>query len=133
MGERAGQAPRDEAGRRKMNELLVLRPRELAVWAAAMLLGCLGIAGPRLVAGTPDGLDRTPPATTWRLDVNTASAAELELLPGIGPRRARVLMEARQKRGGFATVQELAALRGFSPALVRRLEPLAQAAAGPSK
>ena len=62
----------------------------------------------------------------FRSNVNTASAEELEMLPGIGPRRARLIVVARQKRGAFASVEELTEIRGFSAALVRRLGLLAQ-------
>jgi len=115
-----------------MSELLLLRPRELAVWVAVVLLGCLWGAAPhfsvpqssRMAAAIQEDC-----ATAWRLDVNTAAPEELEMLPGIGPRRARLIVEAREKQSAFASVAELTGIRGFNAALVRRLEPLLQARA----
>lgn len=99
---------------------MVLRPRELALWIAAVMLSCLWASVPHVVSGAG-----YPVCTTaWRLNVNTASREELETLPGIGPRRARLIVEDRGKRGEFASVTELARVRGFSKALVQRLEPL---------
>ena len=36
------------------------------------------------------------------VNVNTASSAELEALPGIGPAKAKAIVEYRQKNGAFA-------------------------------
>ena len=104
---------------------LALRPPELAAWAAVVLLGCLWAFFPHTVSGA--GCPAC--STAWRLNVNTASLEELETLPGLGARRARMIVESRSKRGDFASVSELARVRGFSKALVKRLEPLLRAEA----
>jgi competence protein ComEA len=41
------------------------------------------------------------------LDLNTATAAQLETLPGIGPVRARQIVESRQKDGAFTRTEDL--------------------------
>lgn len=56
------------------------------------------------------------------IDLNSASAAALATLPGIGPARARAIVERRDKRR-FRTVDELRTIRGFGAKLVRRLRP----------
>jgi competence protein ComEA len=48
------------------------------------------------------------------LNLNTATARELESLPGIGPALARRIVEFRQKSGGFRRVEELLAVPGIS-------------------
>ena len=53
--------------------------------------------------------------------VRTADAAALELLPGIGPARARDILEYREKYGGFGGEYELLAIPGFSLELVEGL------------
>ncbi len=53
-----------------------------------------------------------------RLDLNRASAAELEALPGIGPVLARRIVERRTARGGFQRVDDLLQLPGIGPRLV---------------
>jgi len=58
------------------------------------------------------------------LNVNTASFAELDSLPGIGPAFAQRIVDDRQANGAYASVDELARVRGIGPALVERLRPL---------
>ena len=41
------------------------------------------------------------------VNINTASSAELEALPGIGPAKAKSIVEYRQKNGAFKSVEEL--------------------------
>lgn len=113
-----------------------LRRPELALWAAAMLAVCLcalqdhiGSGTPQLAVQVADAASSVRPAVSaWRLDINTASAQELEMLPGIGVRRAAAILQARNRRGGFSSVWELCEVPGLTRALVQRLEPLLQAA-----
>ena len=58
-------------------------------------------------------------ALTGVLNVNRATEAELRLLPGIGKRRAELIVARRQKRP-FATVDEVGRIKGMR-ALVQRL------------
>jgi competence protein ComEA len=60
------------------------------------------------------------------VNVNTATAAELELLPGVGPAKARAILEARRERGGFKSVEELEDVKGIGPAALERLRPFAR-------
>lgn len=64
------------------------------------------------------------PGSPARLNLNTATVAELELLPGIGPGRARKIVEHRAAHGPFLTVDELKAVRGLGPATIQRITPL---------
>lgn len=72
---------------------------------------------------SPDSSSRgalsTPLART--VNINIASAAELELLPGIGPALAQRIIEARQQRGGFKNVDDLDDVRGIGPKLLAKL------------
>jgi competence protein ComEA len=47
------------------------------------------------------------------LNLNTASATELEILPGIGPTLAEAIIREREKRGGFDAVDDLKEVRGI--------------------
>lgn len=53
------------------------------------------------------------------VNVNRASEAELRLLPGIGKRRAQLIVERREKKP-FATVDEIGRIPGMR-SLVQRL------------
>lgn len=55
------------------------------------------------------------------LDLNTATAAELEALPGIGPATAQAIVEHRRRHGRFRSVEELLAVRGIGPAKLAQL------------
>jgi len=57
------------------------------------------------------------------VNVNTASVEELQALPGIGEARANAIVETRQQRGGFETVDQLVEVRGIGPANLERLRP----------
>ena len=56
------------------------------------------------------------------LPLARASAEELESLPGIGPQRARAIVEERARRP-FASTEELRRVRGIGPATLRTLAP----------
>jgi len=58
------------------------------------------------------------------LNVNTASAAELEELPGIGPATAARIVEYRQKNGSFKKVEDLMNIRGIGEKSFLKLKPL---------
>lgn len=57
------------------------------------------------------------------LDINTATAEQLQLLPGIGPSRAAAIVEDRTSRGRFRTVEDLARVSGIGPVTVENVRP----------
>jgi competence protein ComEA len=66
------------------------------------------------------------------LDLNRATAAELDALPGIGPVLASRIVEHRRLAGPFRAADELLAVRGIGPHLFARLRPLVTAGRGPA-
>jgi competence protein ComEA len=48
------------------------------------------------------------------INLNTATAKELEALPGIGPALAKRIIAFREKRHGFKRIEELLAIPGIS-------------------
>jgi competence protein ComEA len=78
-----------------------------------------GILAAMLVAGM---LTAVTDARAAAVDINSASAAELEALPGIGAAKAAAIVEERQVRP-FASVEDLERVRGIGPALVAELRP----------
>lgn len=58
------------------------------------------------------------------LNLNTATAAQLESLPGIGKSTAERIIEYRQKSGGFKKVEELMNVRGIGEKNFLALKPL---------
>ena len=59
-----------------------------------------------------------------RLDLNTATAADLETLPGVGTSLAARIDAYRLKHGPFHSVDELRQVSGFGEKLIATLRPL---------
>ncbi len=64
------------------------------------------------------------PSITSTIDINTASASELERLPHIGPTMARRIIEYRETNGPFRTKEELMNVPGIGPKRYADIEPL---------
>jgi competence ComEA-like helix-hairpin-helix protein len=62
-------------------------------------------------------------AVDGRLDLNRASAEELETLPGVGPKTAARIVEDRARRGRFRTARDLGRVKGIGPKTLARLLP----------
>ncbi|MBC7835176.1 MAG: helix-hairpin-helix domain-containing protein [Phycisphaerales bacterium] len=56
------------------------------------------------------------------IDLNTASAVQLELLPGVGPALAARIVEDRSLRGLFKTIYSLDRVSGIGPKTIERLK-----------
>lgn len=75
---------------------------------------------------SPQSAEPTAPAigSAAAININTASAADLDALPGIGPVLSERIVAYREEHGPFAAVDDLAAVDGISSATVERLRPL---------
>ena len=58
------------------------------------------------------------------VNLNDASAEQLERLPGIGPSRARAILELRERLKRFTRIEELLRVKGIGRATFRKLRPL---------
>ena len=85
------------------------------------------LAGPPAPGGTPDGAGAGGAGGTTPdglVDLNRATATELEQLPGIGPARAAAIVEYRELHGPFAVPGDLREVSGIGEATFQRLAPL---------
>ena len=57
------------------------------------------------------------------VNLNTATAAELEGLPGVGPKTAERIIEYRQKNGGFKKIEDLMNVKGIGEKSFLKLKP----------
>ena len=57
-----------------------------------------------------------------RIDLNTAGAAELMTLPGIGQTKAESILAYREKNGAFSTVEEIMQVDGIKEGLYTRIK-----------
>ena len=86
--------------------------------ARALALALLLCAATAWAAAAADG-----GKLTGVVNVNTATAEELQMLPGIGESRAAALIASRRQRGGFKSLEELTEVKGIGEASLARLRP----------
>ena len=82
----------------------------------------VGVPGAGVVGGTADG----PGAAGGGgpVDLNAATAADLDALPGIGPVLAQRIVEHRERNGPFRSVEQLDDVPGIGPATYAELAEL---------
>jgi competence protein ComEA len=73
-------------------------------------------------AGASDGTAAAVPTTP--VDLNAATAEQLDVLPGVGPATATAILTYRDEHGRFASVDELLEVRGIGEAKLEQLRPL---------
>jgi competence protein ComEA len=72
---------------------------------------------------------RAPAGASAPLNLNAATVAQLEGLPGIGRATAERIVEYRQKNGGFKKAEDLMNIRGIGEKNFLKLKPLVTVAA----
>jgi competence protein ComEA len=81
------------------------------------------VVGPEggAVVGSGGGVTSAP---SGPIDLNTATAEELDALPGIGPATAAAIVSHRERNGPFSSVDGLLDVRGIGPAKLEALRDL---------
>jgi competence protein ComEA len=87
--------------------------RKRGVHGLASTLVVLALALPTLAAESFRGT----------VNINTATAEQLEMLPGIGESRAQAVVAERKRSGGFKRVDDLLAVKGIGEASLDKLRP----------
>lgn len=75
----------------------------------------------------PAAADRSAPPTSGPVDLNTADAAALETLPGVGPSTSAKIIKYRTEFGPFQKPEDLMNVAGIGPTRFERMRPLIQA------
>jgi competence protein ComEA len=71
---------------------------------------------------------------SWAVvDINTATQSELEAVRGLGPSKAKAIIEYREKNGPFKSVDDLDNVKGFGKATVDKLKSELTVGAGAEK
>lgn len=115
MGSRVADAVRAAGG--------ALRPRDLALLnlAAKISDGELLLVG--VTGAVATGADAAS-GSAGPLDLNTATADQLDTLPGIGPVLAQRIIDWRTTHNGFTSVRDLDQVSGIGDSIYAELEPL---------
>lgn len=97
-----------------------------SAWAACAVLGVCVAALWTMQAGRASGQHTVEAQASEvlapaRIDVNSAASAELELLPGVGPKLAGAIVEFREQHGPFRAVEDLDQATGIGPSTLERL------------
>ena len=85
----------------------------LAVLAAAMILSMPPDQTYRFTASGRTGGPAVPAELTGGININTATAEELETLPGISARLAAAIIAEREARGPFRLPEDVMAVSGI--------------------
>ena len=82
--------------------------------------GGSGAGGGTIAGGKPGA----GPGTVAVVDLNAATAEQLDTLPGVGPATATAILAYREEQGPFSSVDELLEVRGIGDAKLEQLRPL---------
>lgn len=93
-------------------------PLSDGLWMYFPRLGQMAIPAPLGGNGSAGG---GATAHSGPLNLNTATAEQLESLPGVGPATAAAIIDHRQRIGGFASVDGLLAVSGIGPAKLEQI------------
>lgn len=101
------------------------------------VLGVLALAGfgalawqerraPLVIKGSPTAVEAAQwdqaLASARQVDVNTATVAELERLPHVGPSLAARIVEEREAHGPFHRREDLSRVKGIGPKMLETLD-----------
>ncbi len=69
-------------------------------------------------------VDTNPESIKLKIDLNRAEWYELIILPGIGEKKARTIVEYRKETGAFKTIEQLCEVYGIGIETVKRIKDL---------
>jgi competence protein ComEA len=109
----------------------------LAVAAMAVLPAAAAQQTKAPAAPTTKAARAKSSAPASPVNLNTATQAQLEALPGVGPKAAQRILDYRKQNGGFHKIEDLMNVKGFGEKTFLKLKPMLTigdkaAASGPS-
>jgi competence protein ComEA len=76
---------------------------------------------------------KAAPQAATPVNLNTATAAQIATLPGVGEKAAQRIIEYREKNGGFKKVEDLMNVKGIGEKSFLKLKPLITVGEKPPK
>ena len=90
--------------------------------ATLVIVGALSVPSLAQDKDKPAGPKASAPAAAV-VNLNSATQAQLETLPGVGAATAKRIIEYRQKNGNFKKIEELMNVRGIGEKAFLKLKP----------
>ena len=112
---------------KKAVRILLILFMTVSVFACGFLLGRntnrsdIQISSPTTSVPTETGQTATKPSKGRKININTADADELSVLPGIGPVLADRIITYRKENGPFLAKEELSNVRGIGSTVLDAL------------
>jgi competence protein ComEA len=116
FGARAQVAIRAAGGYSPKAELSLVNPAQILEDGEQLRVPSKNADGVSSLGTSSSSADAAP---TERINVNTASATELENLPGVGPKMAAKLIAGRP----YSSMNDLDKVKGIGPSMLKKLEP----------
>jgi competence protein ComEA len=98
--------------------------RLVTSFTAVLLIATLAFIAPLHGQAAQRASKGAAATATSPINLNTATAAQLETLPGVGKSTAQRIVEFRQKNGGFKKIEELMNVKGIGEKSFLKLKPL---------
>jgi competence protein ComEA len=121
-GSRVADAIQAAGGTRAGVDITMLNPARKVVDGELIVVGVPPPSGAPLTAAGTGAAGAPAPGT--QVNLNTATLADLDSLPGVGPVLAQRILDARTAQGGFTAVSDLRKVDGIGDARYEQLKDL---------
>jgi competence protein ComEA len=98
-----------------------MRGISVGLWILALVLFA---SSPTHAAQAKASKSKPAATISTPVNINTATVAQLEALPGVGAKTAQLIVEERQKNGGFKKIEELMNIKGIGEKSFLKLKPM---------